>query len=117
MALMSAAPEGIPLKIDSTMKMTAMPQMANRPPIVTHMTVSKVTEKELAADTFEAPKDYTKQQSPMMGMGHGPMMVGPGMGGHASMGGPNMMKPIVPGKASGPAIESNPAAAPTKVPE
>ena len=112
MALMSAAPDGIPLKIDTTMKMTAMPQMAGRPPMVTHMTVSKVTEKDLTADTFSAPKDYTKQQSPMMGMGRPPMA---GMG-HPQMGGPNMMKPVPPGKVTAPVVTS-PAASSTKVPE
>jgi hypothetical protein len=107
MALMSAAPEGIPLKIDTSMKMTAMPQMASRPPMLTHMTVSKVTEKDLPSDTFEAPKGYTKQQTPMLGMPH-PMMSGPNM-----MAGSNAK--VSPGKAVGPAI--SPAAAPTKVPE
>jgi hypothetical protein len=108
MALMSAAPEGIPLKIDTTMKMPGMPQMANRPPMATHMTVSKVTEKELAADIFEAPKGYTKQQMPMMGaMGHAPMAMGPG-------GTVKPPKPVTPPNAAGAA---SPAAAPNKVPE
>ena len=103
MALMSAAPEGIPLKIDTTMKMAGTAQMANRPPMVTHMTVSRVTEKELAADTFEAPKGYTKQQMPMMGgmMGRPPVATGPGT-----------VKPITPPKTGA----TSPAAA-NKVPE
>ena len=88
MALMSDAPPGVPLKIDTTMKVTHMmmpgmtPQqaaamnqrLAARPPIVTHMTVSKVTAQELAANTFQPPPGYTKQQMPMMGPG---MMMGP----------------------------------------
>jgi hypothetical protein len=83
MALMSDAPPGVPLKIDTTMKVTHMmmpgmsPQqseemnkrLAGRPPIVTHMTVSKVATQDLAADTFQPPKGYSKQQMPMMGPG------------------------------------------------
>ncbi|HVN88522.1 MAG TPA: DUF4412 domain-containing protein [Candidatus Binataceae bacterium] len=113
MALMSTAPEGIPLKIETTMKMSAMPQMANRPPIVTKMTVSKVTEENLSVDTFTPPKDYTKQQTPMMGMmpGHGPMMAP----GHGPMGSPQAMKPGNPPHITMPG--ASPAAAPTKVPE
>ena len=108
MALMSAAPEGIPLKIDTTMKMAGMAQTANRPPMVTHMTVSKVTEKELTADIFDAPKGYTKQQMPMMGsMGHAPMAAGAG-------GTAKPVPPITPPNAAG---AKNPATAPNKVPE
>lgn len=106
MALMSAAPEGIPLKIETTMKMNAIPQMANHPPMVTKMTVLKITEKDLPADEFAPPKDYSKQQSPMMGMGHGPMM-----------GGSNGMKPGTPPQMGAPMMKASPAAAPTKVPE
>ncbi|HLW70790.1 MAG TPA: hypothetical protein VKS22_09230 [Candidatus Binataceae bacterium] len=83
MALMSDSPPGIPLKIDTTMKVTHMsmpgltPQqmeemnkrLAGRPPTVIHMTVTKVTEENLAADTFQPPKGYTKQQMPMMAPG------------------------------------------------
>jgi hypothetical protein len=83
LALMSDAPAGVPLKIDTTLKMThmAMPGMspqqaeemskrlAGRPPIVTHMTVTKISAQDLPADTFAAPKGYTKQQMPMMGPG------------------------------------------------
>jgi hypothetical protein len=96
MALMSDAPAGVPLKIDTTMKMThkAMPGMtpqqieemnkrlASRPPAVIHMTVTKVTEQDLPADTFIPPAGYAKQQMPMMApgmMGHPPTGAGPGM--------------------------------------
>jgi hypothetical protein len=114
MALMSDAPPGVPLKIDTTMKVTHMmmpgmsPQQAEemnkrlaaRPPIVTHMTVSKVTAQELAADTFQPPKGYTKQQMPMMGpgmaMGQRPLASAP---------------PVVAGATS------TPAPAPNKSPQ
>jgi len=100
MALMSDTPSGIPLKIDTSLKQKS----GARPPVVTHMTVTKVTEQDLPADTFTPPKDYTKQQMPMMGM------TGPGMGGRPM--GPGMMGKPVPG-----ASPASPAAAPNKVPE
>ena len=88
--------------------MAGMAQGANRAPMATHMTVSKVTEKELAADTFDAPKGYTKQPMPTMGeMGHAPMAMGPS-------GTVKPAKPITPPNASG---SANPAPAPNKVPE
>jgi Domain of unknown function (DUF4412) len=90
MALMSDTPSGIPLKIDTSLKQ----KTGGRAPIETHMMVSKVTEQDLPAGTFEAPKGYTKQQMPVMGMG------GPGMRGKSAGGAP-----------------SAPASAPSKVPE
>jgi len=69
MAMMSEAPAGIPLKIDSSLK----PKAGTHTPLTTHMIVTSVAEQQLAASTFEPPKGYTKQQMPMMGM------MGPGM--------------------------------------
>jgi hypothetical protein len=97
MALMSDTPAGIPLKIDTSLKQ----KTGGRAPITTHMTVTKVTEQDLSAGTFQAPKDYTKQQMPMMGMPGGAGMRGPGM----------MGKPV------GGAPPAAPAPAPSKVPE
>lgn len=91
MALMTDTPAGIPLKIDTSLKQ----KTGGRAPIVTHMTVSKVTEQDLPTGTFQAPKGYTKQQMPVMGM------TGPGM----------------MGKPAGGAPPAAPASAPTKVPE
>ncbi len=105
MALMSDTPPGIPLKIDTSLKQ----KTGNRPTITTHMTVTKVTKQELAADTFQPPKDYVKQQMPMMGM-RPPGMTGPGMMGKPA--GPGMMGTPVAG-----ASPAAPAPAPSKVPE
>ncbi|MGH7838824.1 MAG: DUF4412 domain-containing protein, partial [Candidatus Binataceae bacterium] len=120
MALMSDAPPGVPLKIDTTMKVTHMSMPGLSPQqmeemnkrlaaglsMVTHMTVTKVTAEDLPADTFLPPKGYTKQPMPMMGagmMGARPPM-GPGQR-------PNSGGPVV--GVQPPA----PAAAPNKVPE
>ena len=97
MALMSDTPAGIPLKIDTSLKQ----KTGGHQPIVTHMTVTKVTEQDLPADTFLPPKGYTKQQMPMMGM------MGPGMMGKPA---PGMM-----GKPPAGAPPANPASAPNKV--
>jgi hypothetical protein len=81
MAMMSDTPPGVPLKIDTTVKPVTPAgtdknkPMMTRPPMVTHMVVSKVTAKDLPPDTFQPPKDYTKQEMPMMG-GMGPGMMG-----------------------------------------
>jgi Domain of unknown function (DUF4412) len=103
MALNGEVPEGVPLKIDSTTKIThfSMPGMTpeqaakvaemlkNRPPTLTRMTATKVAEKDLSADTFAPPSGYTKQEpGAMMGK---------------------------PGPSNAPAAGSG--AAPTKVPE
>jgi hypothetical protein len=88
MALMTDTPPGIPLKINTSLKQ----KTGARPAIVTHMVVSKVSEQDLPESTFVPPKDFTKQQMPIMGR------MGPGMTG----------KPV-PGAA--------PAPSPKKVPE
>jgi hypothetical protein len=76
MALLGEVPEGVPLKIDSTTKIThfSMPGMSpdqaakvaemlkNRPPTLTRMTATKVAERDLSADTFAPPSGYTKQE-------------------------------------------------------
>lgn len=90
--LMSHTPPGIPLKVDTTLTPTG----AGRAPMTARMTVTKVTEENLPASTFEPPKGYTKQEMPMM-TGHMPP---PGMAGHPA-----------PGAAT------NPGAPPSKVPE
>jgi hypothetical protein len=83
MEMMGKVPDGVPLKIDSTSKMThiAAPGMspdqsakinqmlAKRPPTVTHMTVTKVRTEKLAAGTFMPPPGYTKQEIRMPNMG------------------------------------------------
>lgn len=89
LALMSDAPAGIPLKVETTLKF----KVGNRPPTKTQMTVASISTKDLPADTFEAPKDYTRQQMPMGG----------GMGAHP-----------MPAPGSAPA---NSGGAPNKVPE
>ncbi len=53
-------------------------QFANRPPVVTKTEVTKVSAKDLSADTFEIPAGYTKRE-PMAGMGHPGGMNGHGM--------------------------------------
>lgn len=92
MEMMGKVPDGVPLKIDSTSKIThvAAPGMspdqankinkmlAKRPPTVTHMTVTKVKSQQLAADTFMPPAGYTKQEIRMPTMGGN--MGGPGAG-------------------------------------
>ena len=119
MAMMAAAPPGIPLRIDTSVKVTSMnvpgmtPQqsaqlnqrLANRPPIVTHMTVTKITEQQLADSSFTPPAGFTKQSMPMMGMMGHPMP--PHAGGSAVSGG--KPAPILP--------PASPSAEGTKVPE
>ncbi|HUO04244.1 MAG TPA: DUF4412 domain-containing protein [Candidatus Binataceae bacterium] len=84
-------PEGLPLSMDLTMKPSIpaaarakMPadrlkemeaRMAKRPPMTNKTVVSKVETKTLPDDTFEIPKDFTKQANPMMGGIH---MMAPG---------------------------------------
>lgn len=116
MAAMANVPEGVPMELDTTTKVTHI-QMGNMPPeqaakinemlakrpaIVTHTTVTKVASENLSADTFQPPAGYQQQQ------------MGPGMG----MGGPGMGKP---GAGAPPAGSAAPpagaTAAPTKVPE
>ena len=78
-------PEGVPLAMDSSMKMgnISIPGMsaeqaakinqmvANRPPIVTKMTVTKVETQKLSDDTFAIPADFKKKDLPS-----GPGMMG-----------------------------------------
>ena len=106
--MMGQVPDGVPLKIDSTTKVThiSMPGMspeqtakiskmlANRPPTVTHMTVTKITTQKLAADTFEPPAGYQKQEMRMPGPGAGgPGMNGPGPGAPPGGGGTSSKVP------------------------
>jgi hypothetical protein len=81
MAMMGQVPDGVPLEINSTTKMThvSMPGMSpdqaaklnqaltNRPPTTTRTEVTKVMAQELPADTFAIPAGYQKQQMGMMG--------------------------------------------------
>lgn len=76
MEMTGRVPDGVPLKIDSTSKLThvSMPGMspeqaakvnqmlAKRPPTVTHMAVTKIKTEKLAASAFEPPAGYTKQE-------------------------------------------------------
>jgi Domain of unknown function (DUF4412) len=99
MALMSDTPAGIPLKIDTSLKQKTA---GGRQPIVTHMTVTKVTEQDLPSDTFQPPKDYTKQQMPMMGMMPPGMMGKPAPGANAPAGAPAANPPTAPNKVQVP---------------
>jgi hypothetical protein len=75
LALMSDAPAGVPLTVNTTLKF----KTGGRPPTSTHMTVASITKKDLPADTFLPPKDYKQQQIPMMmGGGMGPRPMAPG---------------------------------------
>ncbi len=57
LALMSDAPPGIPLKVDTTLT----PKAGGRPAVTSHLTVSKVTTQDLPADTFDPPKGYKRR--------------------------------------------------------
>src|SRR5260370_3886200 len=84
-------PDGVPLSLDSTMKMgnVSIPGMSpdqaakinemmkNRPPVVTSTVVQKIETQKLASDAFTVPSGFTKKElpsSPGMGMrmGGGP---------------------------------------------
>jgi len=94
MAMMGEMPDGAPLKLESTTKIThiSMPGMtpdqtakitemlAKRPPTVTHMTITKIAVQSLPADTFTVPANYTKQQMPAPAAG----MSGPPAGASSS---------------------------------
>jgi hypothetical protein len=106
MAMQGDVPDGVPMQLDSTTKITnfAMPGMspeqsaklkamlANRPPVVSKTTVMQIASKDLPADTFAVPAGFTKQEMPNphagAGSGNGAMsgggMSGGGMGGGAS---------------------------------
>lgn len=91
-------PDGVPMELDSTTKVTHlqaanMPpaeaakineMLAKRPAIVTHTTVTKVMSENLPADTFQPPAGYQRQEMGMMG----PRMGAPGMGKPAGAGAP-----------------------------
>jgi hypothetical protein len=107
--LPSSVPPGIPLIEDTTTQMVFtnlgnMPpgmaeklqaQLANRPPVVTKAEVTKVEEKQIAADEFAIPSDYTKRE-PMMGR-MGGMAPHPMGGGNVSGTNP----PLIPAPAAG----------------
>jgi hypothetical protein len=81
MEMQGQVPDGIPMQLDSTTKVTnfSMPGMtpdqaekikqmlANRPPVVSKTVVTTITSKELPDDTFVVPADYTKQDLPQQG--------------------------------------------------
>jgi len=82
-------PEGVPLQLDSTMKMgnVSIPGMSpeqaakinemmkGRPPVVTSTVVQKIQAQTLAGDMFNVPAGFTKKELP----------AGPGMGGGGGM--------------------------------
>jgi hypothetical protein len=81
-------PRGVPLALDSTMKMGKVnipgmapdqaakinEMMAKRPPVMTSTVVEKIESKKLADADFTVPSDYTKRDLP----GPGGMMMKPG---------------------------------------
>jgi hypothetical protein len=84
MAMVGEVPDGVPLQLDSTTKITNFPGMspdqaaklkqmfANRPPVVSKTTVTQIASKDLPADTFKVPAGYSKQEMPTSGpMGGG----------------------------------------------
>jgi len=87
MAMQGEVPDGVPMQLDSTTKITnfSMPGMspeqaaklktmlANRPPVVSKTTVQQIASKDLPADTFAVPAGFTKQEMPNGGMGGGGM--------------------------------------------
>jgi len=84
-------PGGVPLALDSTMKMGhfSMPGMApeqaakinemmsKRPPVVTSTLVEKIESKKLADSDFAVPEGFTKREMPT-GPGPGAMKMAPG---------------------------------------
>ncbi|HEX3408772.1 MAG TPA: DUF4412 domain-containing protein [Candidatus Binataceae bacterium] len=90
MAMQGEVPDGVPIELDSTTKMTnfSMPGMspdqasklkqmfANRPPVVSKTTVTQIASKDLPGDTFAVPAGFSKQQMPSGPMG-GPAPGGP----------------------------------------
>jgi Domain of unknown function (DUF4412) len=81
-------PGGVPLALDSTMKMGKVnipgmspdqaakinDMMAKRPPVMTSTVVEKIEAKKLADADFTVPADFTKRELP----GPGSMMMKPG---------------------------------------
>jgi hypothetical protein len=86
-------PRGVPLALDSTMKMGHMSMqgmspdqtakinemMAKRPPISTSTLVEKIESKKLAAADFEVPAGFTKKELPA-GPAMGSMKMAPAAG-------------------------------------
>ena len=74
--MMGRLPDGAPLKLETTTKITnvSLPGMtpdqaaklndmlAKRPPTVTQMTVTKISTRKFSADDFSVPAGYTRQQ-------------------------------------------------------
>jgi hypothetical protein len=88
-SMVADVPTGVPLASQSTTSMKGLTipgmnpeqadklakMMANRPPIVTKTTVTKITTKSLSESEFAPPAGYTKQpmpQMPRMGAGAPP---------------------------------------------
>ncbi|MGH7987075.1 MAG: hypothetical protein ACREQX_12415 [Candidatus Binataceae bacterium] len=79
MEMTGNVPDGVPLKLDSTTRLThvSVPGMsadqtaklnqmlANRPPVVTDTTVTKIARENLTPDIFAIPAGYTKQEFKM----------------------------------------------------
>lgn len=121
MAMQGQVPDGVPIELDSTTKITnfSMPGMspeqsaklktmlANRPPVVSKTTVQQIASKDLPADTFTVPAGFTKQEMPNGGMGGGMSHMG---GGTSHMGGGN-------GGMSGGGMGGGASAPPQKSPE
>jgi hypothetical protein len=91
MAMQGEVPDGVPMQLDSTTKITnfSMPGMspdqaakmkqmfANRPPVVSKTVVTQIVSKDLPADTFSVPADFSKQEMPTGGPMGGKMSSGP----------------------------------------
>jgi len=95
-----AVPGGVPLALDSSMKMGKVnipgmapeqaakinEMMAKRPPIVTSTLVEKIESKKLADSDFAVPEGFTKREMPTgpgpcaMKMAPGAMKMAPGAG-------------------------------------
>ena len=93
------APGGMPLALDSSMKMGNInlpgmspdqaakinAMMAKRPPIMTNTVVEKIETKKLAESDFEVPSDFTKRELPTPGtMKMSPMKMAPPAGAPAA---------------------------------
>jgi len=99
----TGVPNGVPLEVTSTTKMTSfsMPGMtpdqaakikdmlSKRPPVTNKTEVTKVSSEAIAASTFSIPSDYQKQEMPPPGAPpSGNMSGGPSGGGMSGMSGP-----------------------------
>jgi hypothetical protein len=79
MEMSGSVPDGVPLKLESTTKLThvSVPGMspdqtaklnqmlANRPPVVTDTTVTRIASENLSPETFAIPAGYKKQEFKM----------------------------------------------------